>query len=100
MAATTSNSELHVPPGNLGPRSLHRMCIRTALNFLPQIWDIGDLPYHIVEPLIRRITDAEQLHSIESNSPQIAAEVKKMSENWQALVEKDFLKRDIKKYEQ
>lgn len=54
--------------------------------------DIGDLPYEMVRPILKKIVDPEQLRTIESNSPQIAG---LDAELWKA-----FIKRDIQRWEQ
>ena len=66
------------------------MAQRSCIRNLHGITDLADLPYEIVRPILKRITDPTQLKRIEDSSPQIADAD---SELW-----KEFIKRDIPKW--
>lgn len=58
------------------------LCVKLA----PRITDVGDTPYHIIKPALRRL-NSKQLSTLEENSPCIMPE---SDELWALLVEKEF----------
>ncbi|KAL2358376.1 RNA polymerase II transcription factor SIII subunit A-domain-containing protein [Cryomyces antarcticus] len=64
-----------------------RACIRN----IDGITDVGDLPYHLLRPILLKIENPEQLREIETASPQICGHD---AELWRA-----FMKRDIPNWE-
>ncbi|GEQ68750.1 hypothetical protein JCM33374_g2418 [Metschnikowia sp. JCM 33374] len=58
------------------------VCIKQA----PHITDVGDTPYHLISPILKRL-NAKQLAHLEENSPSVMPH---SDECWGALIEKDF----------
>ncbi|GAB7347594.1 hypothetical protein MBLNU459_g4474t1 [Dothideomycetes sp. NU459] len=67
--------------------TLQNMALRACVLNVAGIADVGDLPYDMVRPILRKIENPDQLREIEKVSPQIAGED---AEIWQM-----FIKRDI-----
>lgn len=72
--------------------SLLNMARRGCAKNIDGIIDIGEMPYDMVAPFIRKIQNPEQLRLLEANSPQLAGETIDL---WKA-----FIKRDIQQWEQ
>lgn len=71
--------------------SLSAMAQNAAIRNIGSITDIADLPYHAVEPILRRIDNPQQLRDIEVACPHIA---ENSGPIWQ-----EFIKRDVSKGE-
>ncbi|EFX00012.1 RNA polymerase 2 transcription factor siii subunit [Grosmannia clavigera kw1407] len=82
----------------VGPRSLQRMCLAVALRNVASITDIGELPFEAARPLLKKVENAAQLHELELNCPQLAAEPGQMAELWSRLLQKKFPKWDERGY--
>ncbi|WWC96874.1 hypothetical protein V866_003749 [Kwoniella sp. B9012] len=54
----------------MGAKSLRDLCMGVIKTHSARIWDIGDLEYPLIKPLIDEVP-IEQLQEIESNSPHI-----------------------------
>jgi len=68
--------------------SLVKLCRRTAIRNIDAIDDLGDeMPFEMLEPILRKVTDPEQLKTLEENSPQIAG---LCGEMWQNLIKRDI----------
>ncbi|OQO11462.1 hypothetical protein B0A48_03189 [Cryoendolithus antarcticus] len=67
--------------------SLALMAQRAAIRTLPRIEDVGDTPYELLEPILRRIDNPDHLLKIETNSPHIAD---KSAPLWQAFIIRDI----------
>ncbi|GAB7341175.1 hypothetical protein MBLNU457_7470t1 [Dothideomycetes sp. NU457] len=68
--------------------SLFKLCRRTAIRNIDSIDDLGDeMPFEMLEPILRKVTSPEQLKTLEENSPQIAG---LCGEMWQALIKRDI----------
>ncbi|KAK6434919.1 hypothetical protein LTR95_008893 [Oleoguttula sp. CCFEE 5521] len=67
--------------------SLALMAQRAAIRTLPRIEDVGDTPYELLEPILRRIDNPDHLLKIETNSPHIAD---KSAPLWQAFITRDI----------
>jgi elongin-A len=72
--------------------SLVAMAQRAAVRDIAGLQDIGDMDYDLVRPILRKITNPEQLRKLEVNSPHITDHD---SELWRA-----FIARDIPQWEQ
>lgn len=68
------------------------MAQHAAIRNIASITDIADLPYHAVEPILRRIDNPQQLREIEINCPHVADHSKLL---WQ-----EFIKRDVSNADQ
>lgn len=66
--------------------TLHGLALAVCVSHASRIVDVGDTPYHIVRPILRKL-NAKQLRTVEENSPTIMPE---LDELWAWLVEKDF----------
>ena len=70
--------------------TLFQLALRTAMRNVEGIDDLGDeIPYEMVAPILRRVTDPDQLRRIEENSPQLAG---LCGELWQNLIKRDILR--------
>nr|OQO16413.1 hypothetical protein B0A51_16409 [Rachicladosporium sp. CCFEE 5018] len=67
--------------------SLALMAQRAATRTLSRIEDVGDTPYDLLEPILRRIDNPDHLLKIETNSPHIAD---KSAPLWQAFIIRDI----------
>ena len=67
--------------------SLVFMTQRACLRNLPGITDVGDVPYDILRPILRKITNPQQLHDLETQSPHIADAD---AELWRAFIARDI----------
>ncbi|ODQ63169.1 hypothetical protein NADFUDRAFT_53442 [Nadsonia fulvescens var. elongata DSM 6958] len=70
---------------------LTEFCLRTVLRFATSITDVGDTPFGLIEPLLRKVS-ASQLDEIERNSPHIRPYSETL---WKTLVIRDFPDRPI-----
>lgn len=75
------------PTTNIMASSLFNMSLRIAIQNATDIRDVADLPYRLVRPILKKITNPAQLAEIEEVSPHIADED---AELWHI-----FIKRDI-----
>ena len=66
--------------------SLMAMAQNAAIRNIMSINDIADLPYHAVEPILRRVDNPQQLRDIEVTCPQIAEHSGPL---WQELIKRD-----------
>lgn len=71
----------------MAPPTLVDICIRKCIKHAAMIHDLGDLPFHLAKPILRRIDSANQLREIELNSPHFADET---TEIWKKLIARDF----------
>ncbi|KAF2147243.1 uncharacterized protein K452DRAFT_304117 [Aplosporella prunicola CBS 121167] len=72
--------------------SLFEMAKRRVIRNIHLLTDVGDeLPYRILEPILKKIENPSQLREIEKNSPHLAEDT---GELWLA-----FIKRDIQNWE-
>lgn len=67
--------------------SLSAMAQNAAIRNISSITDIAELPYHAVEPILRRIDNPQQLREVEVACPHIAESSGPL---WQ-----EFIKRDV-----
>ncbi|GAM85721.1 hypothetical protein ANO11243_037290 [Dothideomycetidae sp. 11243] len=75
-------------PSRVGAASLVIMAQRLAAKFVDSIQSFADAPAHLVQPILKKVTSAEQLRVLEEESPQIIGTT--TIELW-----KFFIKRDI-----
>ena len=66
--------------------SLSAMAQNAAVKNISSITDVADLPYHAVEPILRRIDNPAQLREIEVACPHIAENSGPL---WQELIKRD-----------
>lgn len=71
---------------------LTQLAIFKCLRHINQITDVGTLPYHLVRPILSRMS-AQQLDLVESNSPHIKLN---SDELWLELIKKDFPNRPLR----
>ncbi|KAB5551312.1 RNA polymerase II transcription factor SIII subunit A-domain-containing protein [Coniochaeta sp. 2T2.1] len=71
----------------MAPPSLVDICIRKCIRHASMIHDLGDLPFHVAKPILRKLDNAEQLREIELNSPQYLDETQEI---WKKLIARDF----------
>lgn len=71
--------------------SLFSLCQQACMRLAAQITDVGDTPYHLVAPILRRL-NAKQLVQVEDASPHLAPA---SDELWEALIRKDFPDRPL-----
>ena len=76
----------------MGVPKLVEVAQRSAVKNIDSITDVGDLPYPLLRPILRKITNPEQLRLIEEASPHLAGA--EDGELWRA-----FIKRDIQKWQ-
>ncbi|KAM9919064.1 hypothetical protein OXX59_008201 [Metschnikowia pulcherrima] len=69
-----------------GVPSLFSIAQSVCIKLSSRITDVGDTPYHLVQPILKRL-NAKQLALIEENSPTIMPHT---DELWGFLIEKDF----------
>lgn len=73
--------------------SLSAMAQNAAIRNISSITDISDLPYHAVEPILRRIDNPQQLREVEVNCPHIAESSGPL---WNAFIKRDVSNSDRK----
>lgn len=73
--------------------SLSAMAQNAAIRNISSITDIADLPYHAVEPILRRIDNPQQLREVEIACPHIAESSGPL---WQELIKRDVSKAESK----
>ncbi|KAG7885194.1 hypothetical protein KL938_001451 [Ogataea parapolymorpha] len=76
-------------PPRKGPLSLTQLARIKCIQNAHLINDIGQAPYHLVEPILKKKT-AKALRVIEEQSPQIVAHDDPL---WQCLIQRDFSER-------
>lgn len=67
-------------------QSLYDIALWKCIQLASRITDVGDIPYHLVKPVLKRL-NAKQLISVEENSPAIKID---SDELWGGLIERDF----------
>jgi elongin-A len=73
--------------------TLSAMAQNAAIRSISSITDIADLPYHAVEPILRRIDNPTQLREVEIACPHIAENSGPL---WQELIKRDVSKAESK----
>ncbi|SGZ47444.1 CIC11C00000002500 [Sungouiella intermedia] len=73
-------------------QSLYEIALWKCIQLSARITDVGDIPYHRVKPVLKRL-NAKQLIAVEENSPAIMPE---SDELWSGLIERDFPDRPSK----
>lgn len=73
--------------------TLSAMAQNAAIRNIASITDIADLPYHAVEPILRRIDNPQQLRDVEIACPHIAESSGPL---WQELIKRDVSKAESK----
>lgn len=63
------------------------MAQRNLIRNLSSLQDVGDVPYDLIKPALRKIVDPQQLRNIEIASPHIADAD---AELWQAMIKRDI----------
>ncbi|CAK7272790.1 hypothetical protein SEPCBS119000_005308 [Sporothrix epigloea] len=81
-----------------GPRSLKRMALAVALRNIASITDVGEMAFADAKPILIHIENPQQLHQLELNCPQLAAEPDQMGAVWSRLLTKKFPGWDTKGY--
>ncbi|EPE06803.1 rna polymerase ii transcription factor siii subunit a [Ophiostoma piceae UAMH 11346] len=71
-----------------GPRSLKSMALTVALRNASQITDLGDMAFADAAPILRHVDNPDQLHMLESNSPNFTDNPKNMTSVWTRLLTK------------
>ncbi|EKG17668.1 RNA polymerase II transcription factor SIII subunit A [Macrophomina phaseolina MS6] len=71
--------------------SLLDMTRRRLQRSIDLVVDVGDIPFHVLEPVLKKIENPKQLREIEANSPHIAEDTGPLWFN--------FIKRDIQNWE-
>ena len=84
---STHHIEVAAPSPTMPAATLHAIAIRLCGRALLGITDVSDIPYEILRPVLRKITNPAHLHAIELNSPQIADED---AELWRAFIARDI----------
>ncbi|XP_074133835.1 elongin-A-like [Sminthopsis crassicaudata] len=75
--------------------TLHQQCIRVLNNNLDSIYDIGSVPYTVLEPVLEKCTP-KQLHRIEGYNPVLIGETDQL---WKIHCNRDFKKERPKESE-
>ncbi|CAK7242859.1 MAG: hypothetical protein STHCBS139747_004362 [Sporothrix thermara] len=81
-----------------GPRSLKRMALAVALRNIASITDVGEMAFDDAKPILTHIENPQQLHLLETNCPQLAAEPDQMAAVWSRLLTKRIPGWDTKGY--
>ncbi|CAK7215023.1 hypothetical protein SBRCBS47491_002348 [Sporothrix bragantina] len=81
-----------------GPRSLKRMALAVALRNIASITDVGEMAFADAKPILTHIENPQQLHQLEVNCPQLAAEPDQMAAVWSRLLTKKIPGWDTKGY--
>jgi elongin-A len=79
----------------MGVPSLVDICTRKCIKHVTMIHDLGDLPYKLAKPILRKVENPDQLHAIELNSPQLEDDT---PEYWRKLIAKHFPDYEKKNY--
>lgn len=78
-------------PAKMPTSSLLDTTRRRLQRSIDLIVDVGDLPFHVLEPVLKKVENPQQLRQIEANSPHIAEDTGPL---WFS-----FIKRDIQNWE-
>lgn len=70
-----------------GAPSLYDASKRQALRIMKNIDDLGDMPFSVAEPLLKKVQNAAHLHRIEINCPQYVGETRGI---WINLIKRDI----------
>ncbi|KAI0890708.1 RNA polymerase II transcription factor SIII subunit A-domain-containing protein [Annulohypoxylon maeteangense] len=68
-------------------KSLVDLCRQVCIQNIKDIYDVGDLPYSALAPILLKINDYEHLLQLEQQSPQIQGD---NAECWKRLIRRDF----------
>ncbi|KAH8155134.1 uncharacterized protein LAJ45_00143 [Morchella importuna] len=75
-------------PTPQGPvKSLYALCKNVLIKYVDTIDDVGDIDYHILRPILLKITTPKQLKKLELNCPHLLPHT---SEIWHKLITRDF----------
>ncbi|KAK4659065.1 hypothetical protein QC762_107000 [Podospora pseudocomata] len=83
--------ELQISTGPLrrnGPRPLLDMALDVAIRNIQDIPSLGDMPTHLLQPVLRAVKTAEHLHTLEQETDERIYEVS--PSHWKHLIERDF----------
>ena len=67
--------------------TLSKLAVQCAIKHVRDITDLGDAPFKLVEPIILKIDNAQQLKELEEKCPQFRGEDRAV---WQALIKRDI----------
>ncbi|KAK7532894.1 RNA polymerase II transcription factor SIII subunit A-domain-containing protein [Phyllosticta citribraziliensis] len=67
--------------------SLYDIVKRRLQRSVQLVVDVGDIPFHVVEPVLKKIENPRQLKEIEENSPHIAEDTAAM---WEIFIRRDI----------
>lgn len=90
-----SPSRLRAHHFTMGARSLVDVCTRTCIKHVAEVYSLGDLPYHLALPILRKVNKPDQLREIELGSSQIEGETEEL---WRRLIARDFPNWEKKNY--
>ncbi|KAK5168624.1 uncharacterized protein LTR77_005933 [Saxophila tyrrhenica] len=71
----------------MSPPTLLAMAQRACIRDLPSLFEVGDMPYDVAYPILRKLTDPNQLRRIEEASPHIADRSKDL---WISFIARDI----------
>ncbi|KAK4176108.1 hypothetical protein QBC36DRAFT_329968 [Triangularia setosa] len=83
--------ELQISTGSSerkGPRSLLNMCLEIAIRNIQHISSFGDMPTHLLQPVLRAVKTAQHLHTIEQETDERIYEISPA--HWKHLIQRDF----------
>ncbi|EMC96104.1 hypothetical protein BAUCODRAFT_25047 [Baudoinia panamericana UAMH 10762] len=67
--------------------SLRSLAIRSCIRHLPDITSVGEIPYSVLRPVLRRIENPSHLRTIEVSSPHVADADEEL---WKAFIARDI----------
>ncbi|KAK0667601.1 hypothetical protein QBC41DRAFT_278631 [Cercophora samala] len=76
------------PSRRNGPRSLLDMALEVAIRNIQKISSFGDMPGHLLQPILRAVKTAEHLHQLEQEADESIYEIS--ASHWKHLIQRDF----------
>lgn len=66
--------------------TLLSIATRTAIKYIDSITEMAGMPFKLAEPILKKVTNATQLHTLVETSPQLAEHT---AERWTFLIKRD-----------
>lgn len=76
-------------------QTLKRLATQQMIKNIHLLYDVGDIPFYFLEPVLRCIENPEQLRELEENCPQLKGET---ADIWLKMIQRDIPSWETRRY--
>lgn len=76
-------------------QSLKRLATQQMIKNIHLLYDVGDIPFYFLEPVLRCIENPDQLRDLEENCPQLKGET---ADIWLRMIQRDIPNWETRRY--